>query len=323
MARWRRSGRGGLRESALDPRERPGEVLSLVLDHPRTERGVGFQVAVRIDQHLVHLRRQALEDMGDHGPTQERHQALVRTAESSRTAAREHEPGHGGFFLFSSTSCLRNAGACPAPRSAPVIIRPARAPSTLACGMRAGASSRRGWRPEKRSTHYNTYKGGALRMAGFLDKERTIAGPGFNRWLVPPAALCIHLCIGMAYGFSVFWLPLTKALGRHQADRMSGGHASGTRCCSPRRATGTSRSWAGCTRCSSSSSGSSAALWGGWLERAGPRKAGVVSALCWCGGLVISAVGVLHPPALADVARLRRHRRHRPGAGLHLARCRR
>ena len=43
-------------------------------------------------------------------------------------------------------------------------------------------------------------------MAGILDKERTIAGPTFNRWLVPPAALCIHLCIGMAYGFSVFWL---------------------------------------------------------------------------------------------------------------------
>ncbi|MFM7041219.1 MAG: MFS transporter, partial [Planctomycetaceae bacterium] len=46
-----------------------------------------------------------------------------------------------------------------------------------------------------------------------LDKRRTIAGPGFNRWLVPPAALCVHLCIGMAYGFSVFWLPLTRAVG--------------------------------------------------------------------------------------------------------------
>ena len=48
---------------------------------------------------------------------------------------------------------------------------------------------------------------------GLLAKERTIAAPGFNRWLVPPAALCIHLCIGMAYGFSVFWLPLSKAIG--------------------------------------------------------------------------------------------------------------
>ena len=39
---------------------------------------------------------------------------------------------------------------------------------------------------------------------GLLDRERTVAGPKFNRWLVPPAALAIHLCIGMAYGFSVF-----------------------------------------------------------------------------------------------------------------------
>ena len=52
-----------------------------------------------------------------------------------------------------------------------------------------------------------------MALLSFLDKEHTIAGPGFNRWLVPPAALAIHLCIGMAYGFSVFWLPLSKALG--------------------------------------------------------------------------------------------------------------
>jgi hypothetical protein len=47
---------------------------------------------------------------------------------------------------------------------------------------------------------------------GLLSRERTVAGPRFNRWLVPPAALAIHLCIGMAYGFSVFWLPMTKIL---------------------------------------------------------------------------------------------------------------
>ena len=50
-------------------------------------------------------------------------------------------------------------------------------------------------------------------IPGLLDRERIIAATGFNRWLVPPAALCIHLCIGMAYGFSVFWLPLSRALG--------------------------------------------------------------------------------------------------------------
>jgi hypothetical protein len=50
-----------------------------------------------------------------------------------------------------------------------------------------------------------------------LDRECIIAKPGFNRWLVPPAALAIHLCIGMAYGFSVFWLPLSRAIGIQKA----------------------------------------------------------------------------------------------------------
>ena len=54
---------------------------------------------------------------------------------------------------------------------------------------------------------------GAPGAPGLLDRERIIAKPGFNRWLVPPAALAIHLCIGMAYGFSVFWLPLSRAIG--------------------------------------------------------------------------------------------------------------
>jgi len=127
--------------------------------------------------------------------------------------------------------------------------------------------------------------------AGLLDKERTIAGPGFNRWLVPPAALAIHLCIGMAYGFSVFWLPLSKALGIKEAIKC--GPDVGffaelfTTTCDWKIST---LGWMytlffvflGC----------SAALWGGWLERAGPRKAGVVSALCWCGGMLISALGI-------------------------------
>src|SRR5471032_501694 len=52
-----------------------------------------------------------------------------------------------------------------------------------------------------------------MALLDFLDKDRTVAGAGFNRWLVPPAALAIHLCIGMAYGFSVFWLPLSRAIG--------------------------------------------------------------------------------------------------------------
>ena len=119
-------------------------------------------------------------------------------------------------------------------------------------------------------------------VSGFLDKERTIAAPGFNRWLVPPAALAIHLCIGMAYGFSVFWLPLSKAIGLTAAQT-----------CSKDMSLLAELFASNCDWRISSLGwmytlffvllGSSAALWGGWLEHAGPRKAGVVSALCWCG----------------------------------------
>ena len=128
-------------------------------------------------------------------------------------------------------------------------------------------------------------------MPGFLDKERIIAGPGFNRWLVPPAALAIHLCIGMAYGFSVFWLPLSKALGIKDAIK-----------CGPEVGFFAELFTTSCDWKISTLGwmytlffvllGSSAATWGGWLERAGPRKAGVVSALCWCGGMLVSALGV-------------------------------
>jgi MFS family permease len=126
---------------------------------------------------------------------------------------------------------------------------------------------------------------------GFLDRENTIAPAGFNRWLVPPAALAIHLCIGMAYGFSVFWLPLSRALGITQSlacpqDMGFFAQMLATDC-----------DWKISTLGWMYTLffvflGSSAAIWGGWLEKAGPRKAGVVSALCWCGGLVISAIGV-------------------------------
>ena len=51
----------------------------------------------------------------------------------------------------------------------------------------------------------------------FLDREHTVARPGYSRWMVPPAALCVHLCIGQAYAFSVFNLPMTKLLGVSQS----------------------------------------------------------------------------------------------------------
>ncbi len=128
-------------------------------------------------------------------------------------------------------------------------------------------------------------------MLSFLARERIIAGQGFNRWLVPPAALAIHLCIGMAYGFSVFWLPLSRAIGI----------TASVPC--PSDASNFAQIVA--QNCDWKIStlgwmytlffvylGSSAAIFGRWLERVGPRKAGVVAACCWGGGLLISAVGV-------------------------------
>ncbi|WP_315832167.1 OFA family MFS transporter [Bradyrhizobium prioriisuperbiae] len=125
---------------------------------------------------------------------------------------------------------------------------------------------------------------------GILDRERIIATAGFNRWLVPPAALCIHLCIGMAYGFSVFWLPLSRAVGLSAPKAcpdMTIVQELFTTTCDWRVA---SLGWM--YTLFFVILGLSAALWGGWLERAGPRKAGVVSALCWCGGLVLGSIGV-------------------------------
>jgi MFS family permease len=128
-------------------------------------------------------------------------------------------------------------------------------------------------------------------MSGLLDKERIIAGPGFSRWLVPPAALAIHLCIGMAYGFSVFWLPLSKALGIKEAIK-----------CGPdvgfiAQLFTTSCDWPIATLGWMYTLffvflGLAAAIWGGWLEHAGPRKAGVVAAIFWGGGMLISALGI-------------------------------
>jgi len=127
-------------------------------------------------------------------------------------------------------------------------------------------------------------------LTGILDKERIIAQAGFNRWLVPPAALCIHLCIGMAYGFSVFWLPLSRSIGLTQSKACPDISILGelfTTSCDWRVA---SLGWM--YTLFFVVLGVSAALWGGWLERAGPRKAGVVAAFCWCGGLVLGALGV-------------------------------
>nr|WP_288118047.1 OFA family MFS transporter [Thiomonas sp.] len=129
-----------------------------------------------------------------------------------------------------------------------------------------------------------------LPAAGLLDRERTVAGPRFNRWLVPPAALAIHLCIGMAYGFSVFWLPMSKLLGNTDAALCTGMSFWG-------QLTTTSCNWSvpSVTHIFEifiAFLGISAAIWGGWLEHAGPRKAGFIAALCWGGGLILGGLGV-------------------------------
>jgi len=131
---------------------------------------------------------------------------------------------------------------------------------------------------------------GTLGAAGFLDRERIVARPGFNRWLVPPAALCIHLCIGMSYGLSVFWLPLTRAIGINKFDAcaddsmLSELFASG---CDWHFTNLVIVFTIGIVLL-----GLSAAAFGGWVERVGPRKTAFVAALCWAGGFVISALGV-------------------------------
>jgi MFS family permease len=113
-------------------------------------------------------------------------------------------------------------------------------------------------------------------MAGLLARERIVATPGFNRWLVPPAALAIHLSIGQAYAFSVFKLPLTKVLGLSQ----------------PAPGDWKQSELAWIFTIAIVFLGLSAAVFGRWLEHAGPRKSGVVAACCWSLGFMVSAVGV-------------------------------
>jgi MFS family permease len=112
---------------------------------------------------------------------------------------------------------------------------------------------------------------------GFLDRSNTIAGPGYNRWLVPPAALCIHLCIGEVYAFSVFTKPMAQAIGI--TDPKPGVDW-----------TVPELGWI--FSLAILALGLSAAFGGKWVERAGPRKAMFVSALCFSSGLILAGIGV-------------------------------
>jgi MFS family permease len=110
----------------------------------------------------------------------------------------------------------------------------------------------------------------------FLDKQHTIAPPGYSRWLIPPAALCVHLCIGQAYAFSVFNLPMTKLIGISKS--------------APGDWALTDLGWI--FSLAIFFLGASAALLGRWVEEGGPRQAMFTAALCWGGGFLISALGV-------------------------------
>ncbi|EPT4463731.1 OFA family MFS transporter [Klebsiella aerogenes] len=128
-------------------------------------------------------------------------------------------------------------------------------------------------------------------LSRFFAKPRIIAKPGFNRWLVPPAALAVHLCIGMAYGFSVYWLPMSQLIGGSAPLQcpvdMSFWQQLVTRQCDWKISL---LGWTytlffvflGC----------SAALWGSWLEKVGPRLVSFVATLCWCGGLLLASAAI-------------------------------
>jgi MFS family permease len=110
----------------------------------------------------------------------------------------------------------------------------------------------------------------------FLDRQHSVAPPGYNRWLVPPAALAVHLSIGQAYAFSVFKIPLTQVIGiNHQ---------------SPRDWEQAPLAWI--FSIAMAFLGISAAVFGKWIERAGPRKAMFASACCFAAGFFVSAIGV-------------------------------
>ena len=103
--------------------------------------------------------------------------------------------------------------------------------------------------------------------AGFLDRSRTVAPPGWSRWLVPPAALAVHLSIGQAYAWSVFKPPLESSL-----------NLSGTASALP-------------FQLGIVMLGLSAAFGGTLVEKRGPRWAMAVALLCFSSGFLLAALG--------------------------------
>lgn len=115
-----------------------------------------------------------------------------------------------------------------------------------------------------------------MSLFSFLNRENTIAPVHYNRWLVPPAALAIHLCIGQIYAYSVFKLPMTQLIGITES--VDGDWEQ--------------HQIAWIFTIALFCLGASAAVFGKWMERVGPRKAMFVSAICFAGGFLVSALGV-------------------------------
>jgi MFS family permease len=112
-----------------------------------------------------------------------------------------------------------------------------------------------------------------MALLSFLDRERSVAGPGYSRWLVPPAALAIHLAIGQVYAFSVFVNPLlvfSNTIGTPWSQKEVGYIFS----------------------IAIAILALSAAIFGKWLETAGPRRAMFYAATCFGLGFLVAAVGV-------------------------------
>ncbi|GAA1608618.1 MULTISPECIES: OFA family MFS transporter [Kribbella] len=107
-----------------------------------------------------------------------------------------------------------------------------------------------------------------MAVLSILDREHTVAPPGYSRWLIPPAALAVHLCIGQAYATSVYKTSMVKHFGSSQT------------------AVGVVFSIAIVML------GLSAAVGGTWVERNGPRKAMFVAACFWASGFLVGALGV-------------------------------
>jgi MFS family permease len=104
--------------------------------------------------------------------------------------------------------------------------------------------------------------------AGF---ERAGAAPVFNRWLIPVAAVAVHICIGSVYAWSTFNRPI-KAIFPHSHWWFSPPYTTFTTALVLL--------------------GLSAAFGGPWVERRGPRAAATAAAIFFGSGLVIGGIGI-------------------------------